>query len=68
MEVQVDNVWSSPSTLHMRISVWGPEHKWRQKFNAAVPLEAIPQEALAGVVAYFILEAQDDPQDALPGL
>jgi len=46
MQVQVDNVWASPSTLHVRVTVWGPEQKWRHRYDCAVPLEEIPEEAL----------------------
>jgi hypothetical protein len=49
MQVSVDNVWSTPSTLHMRVTVWGPGHEWRHKYDVAVPLEDIPEEALWGL-------------------
>lgn len=47
MEVMVDNVWATPSTLHMRVTVWGPDKKWRNKYNASVPIDTIPDEAIA---------------------
>jgi hypothetical protein len=46
MEVTVDNLWSSPSTLHMRVTVWPNSRVWRQKFDVAVPLADIPLEAV----------------------
>ena len=49
MQVTVDNVWSSPSTLHCRVTVWGPGDAWRHRYDVAVPLEDIPQEALRGL-------------------
>jgi len=52
MKVSVDNVWSSPSTLHLRVHVWGPQGNWRHKYDIAIPLEEIPEEALRGLVEY----------------
>lgn len=46
MQVQVDNVWATPSTLHMRVTIWGPDYKWRHKYDATVPLEDISDEAI----------------------
>lgn len=68
MEVQVDNVWATPSTLHMRVSVWGPDHKWRQKFDAHVPIDSIPEESLVAIVAGFLIAPEDDVQPRLPGM
>ena len=50
MQVTFDNVWSSPSTLHMRVTVWGPGDRWRHRYDLSVPLDEIPQEALRGLV------------------
>jgi len=50
MQVTVDNVWSTPSTLHLRVTVWGPGERWRHKYDVAVPLDEIPEEALQGLV------------------
>lgn len=47
MLVSVDNVWATPSTLHMRVTVWGDRHQWRHKYDCHVPIETIPDEAVA---------------------
>jgi len=61
MQVQVDNVWSSPSTLHLRVTVLDSEGRWRHRYYPTVSLLEIPVEALAPLLAYFTTE-QDDPR------
>lgn len=56
MYVTVDNVWASPSTLHMRVTVWGPKNQWRHRYDAAVPLSEIPAEAIEPM----LLKVKDD--------
>lgn len=56
MQVQVDNVWASPSTLHMRVTVWGPGQAWRHKYECSVPIAEIPTEALEPL----LLTARDE--------
>lgn len=51
MEVAVDQVWATPSTLHVRILVFGPERRWRHKYYASVPIAEIPEEALQALQA-----------------
>lgn len=46
MEVSVDNVWASPSTLHVRVTVHGDHYRWRHKYDVAIPVETIPEEAV----------------------
>lgn len=62
MEVTVDNVWATPSTLHMRVTVWGPGHKWRHRYDAAVPVSEIPEEAVAALVR---LDDRDETREDL---
>lgn len=47
MDVSIDNVWASPSTLHARVTVWGPGKRWRHRYDVSVPTAEIPPEALA---------------------
>lgn len=68
MEVQVDNLWATPSTVHMRVSVWGPDHRWRQRFDAHVPVSEIPEESLVALVGGFLLGPESKPQEPLPGM
>lgn len=46
MQVTVDNIWASQTVLHLRVTVW-VEGKWRHKYDVAVPIATIPEEALA---------------------
>lgn len=46
MWVQVDNVWGTPSGLHMRVTVWGPDSKWRHRYEEFVPVAEIQAEAV----------------------
>lgn len=46
MEVTVDQVWATPSTLHMRVLVHGPNRAWRHKYLCSIPIEEIPEEAV----------------------
>jgi hypothetical protein len=52
MEVQIDNVWATPSTLHMRVTVWGPSNKWRHRYDASVPMDDIDEHVAAMFGAY----------------
>lgn len=56
MFVSVDNLWATPSGLHMRVTVWGPDHKWRHRYDTMVPLEEIHAEAVS---ALFEIVADD---------
>ena len=38
MRAAVDNVWTSPSTLHMRVLVWYGRHNGLKKFECSIPL------------------------------
>jgi len=66
MKVSVDEVWSSPSNLHVRVIVSADDDKWRVKHYVAIPLEDIPEEALVYMLAYLmrdveIVEKRDTP-------
>lgn len=45
MQVEVDEVWASPSTLHVRVIVHADDRRWRHKYYCSVPLDEIPEEA-----------------------
>ena len=64
MQVQVDNLWASPSTLHMRVTVWGPDNKWRQRFDEAVPFADIPDEVLTLIIGHWMdAQPEENHQD-----
>lgn len=53
MTVGVDNLWSTPSALHMRVTVWGPGGRWRHKYEQAISYDDIPEEALECMLSRF---------------
>jgi hypothetical protein len=61
MQVQIDQVWASPSTLHARVIVHDDQGRWRHKYYPSVALEDIPIEAVAPLLAYFDTGI-DDPR------
>lgn len=65
MDVAVDNVWASPSTLHMRVTVWNDARTWRHKYDVAVPLAEIPPEALQPLTQPVGLDRWVEGQEAL---
>lgn len=70
MHVYVDNVWATPSTLHMRVHVWGVDNKWRRRFDCHVPLSTIPPQALEPLLALVkdeLFTPDDLDQPVLPG-
>lgn len=53
--IQVDEIWATPSTLHMRVTIWGKGWAWRRKHQVAVPLDDIPREALLALYRSVVL-------------
>jgi len=49
MDVIVDNIWASPSTLHLRVHVWGGGRAWRHKYEVSVPLSEVEPSAIAAL-------------------
>lgn len=67
MQVEVDQVWATPSTLHVRVIVHDDQRRWRHKYYASVPLAEIPEEALAMIITPHIdgVPEEDHHQTAL---
>lgn len=67
MRVEVDQVWATPSTLHLRVIVHDDNGRWRHKYYTSVPLEEIPEEALVMVIQRFMdqVPEEDHHQTAL---
>lgn len=66
MKVLVDDVWASPSNLHVRVTVSADDGRWHHKYYEAVPLETIPEEALVDMLAFLmkhadVVEQRDTP-------
>lgn len=58
MQVIVDDVWASKSTLHLRVTVMDDDGRWRHRYYPAVTLAEIPAEAIAPLVGYFTSEIE----------
>jgi len=67
MRVAIDEVWATPSTLHMRVLVWGPDNAWRHKYWCAVPLEDIDENSLVMITQWAMdqVPEEDHHQTAL---
>lgn len=65
MQVVIDQVWASPSTLHARVICFDDQGRWRHKYYPAVGLGDIPVEAIAPLLAFFARPAQGEAQIAL---
>ena len=51
MRVTADEVWATPSTLHVRVIVHADDNRWRHKYYVAIPVDEIPEEAIAPLLA-----------------
>lgn len=61
VKVQVDEVWSSPSQLHVRVTVHDDNWRWRHKFYAAIPLQELEPSALTSLAELLLdLEPEED--------
>lgn len=67
MRVEIDQVWATPSTLHVRCIVHDDNGKWRHKYYPSIPLAEIPEEALVMVIQRYMDETpeEDHHQTAL---
>jgi len=66
MQVQVDNVWATPSALHCRVTVWGEGNRWRKRFDVHVPRDEIAPEAIGLLLREDQVHYLEDV--ALPGM
>lgn len=67
MRVECDQVWATPSTLHLRVIVHDDNGRWRHKYYPSVPLRDIPEEALVMIIQRYLDETpeEDHQQTAL---
>lgn len=63
MECSLDNVWATPSTLHGRVTVWGPGHRWRHRYDVSMALDEIPVEAIQGLLDRYLDTEPPEPDD-----
>jgi hypothetical protein len=61
MQIGVDSVWSSPTTLHLRVLVWTGPNRRCIKQDCHIALADI--EGLANVLERARAEAGPDPSD-----
>lgn len=60
MKVVLNEVWSTPSTLHATVTVVGKDALWHHKHRIAMPLGDIPEEALEPLLRFFQEPARDE--------
>lgn len=67
MQIQIDEVWCTPSTLHVKVTVSADDYRWRWRGYPTVPLADIPTEALTMLLAHVMDETpeEDHHQTAL---
>lgn len=67
MKVDVDQLWVTPSNLHLRVIVWGDDHAWRHKYYVAVPLDTLEDAVIEGILAFAFNDTpeEDHHQTAL---
>lgn len=62
MKVQVDHVWSTPSGLHMQVTVWANDNSWRHKHSAFVLYEDLLEEGMESMLAHYgMVPKGEDP-------
>lgn len=66
MTCQVDDFWATPSTLHMRVIIWGPDYKWRKKYRVQVPIEDLSEDSLRPLLERLGGRPAVDHREQLP--
>jgi hypothetical protein len=65
MQVQVDNLWGTPSGIHMRVTVWADDRKWRHRFDQTVLWAEVPDDAIGAMVAHWMdTQPEEDHQQS----
>lgn len=59
MKVTIDNVWCSPTMLHVRVTTWGDNGARYHKYHAATPLDEIEPSAIKALLHYMAGVDQD---------
>lgn len=52
MKVSIDNVWASPTMLHVRVTTWSDNGQRWHKYHASSRLEDIEPDAIKALQAY----------------
>jgi len=69
MKAAVDNVWTSPSTIHFRVLVWYGKANLMKKFECSIPLvelDAVDARHLVLALGQDLFPIPGD--EPLPGL
>lgn len=64
MDIGIDSVWASPSTLHFRVLVWVGTGRYCHKFDAHVAWDQVEIPDLRAVLA-GLDQAEPDPTQGL---
>lgn len=66
MKVQADNLWATPSGLHMRVTVWNNEQTWRHRYDVMVPVAEISAEAVAALFEFVADDTWHEDLEDVP--
>lgn len=66
MEINVQEIWATPSTLHLRLVVEGKQKKWIKFANVHVPMSVIPSEVAALIWLSAGLDKETIDRDDVP--
>lgn len=66
MRVEIDQVWATPSTLHVRAIVHDDNGRWRHKYYPSIPLAEIPEEALVMLTQAYLDQPVDEEANMEP--
>lgn len=66
MRVEIDQVWATPSTLHVRAIVHDDNGRWRHKYYPSIPLDEIPEEAVIMLTQRYLDDNVDEGKNQEP--
>jgi len=66
LKVQLEELWVTPGSLIIKVSVWAADASWRQKRYASMALADIPEEVLAELTAYLIDQHDHEVIEDIP--
>ena len=66
MICDVDNLWATPSGLHLRVTVWPDDRRWRRRFDETVLWADVPDEVMTLLIGHW-MDTQPLPEpDDIP--
>lgn len=66
MICDVDNLWATPSGVHLRVTVWPDDRRWRRRFDETILWKDVPEEVIGSLVAYWMDTQPAEDLDDIP--